>query len=153
MPLLNDWQRQWRQWRSLAGWERRLLARMMVLLPVVWCGLQVAGFRRLMRWSRCPIRHPAPDTPETLNYARRCAYLAQVAANRCLPAGNCLPRALLLNRWLRKRGLDSELRIGVRTGDSRFVAHAWLEVDQCPLEPGESARYSAFPRSAAYFSD
>ncbi|QJY47042.1 lasso peptide biosynthesis B2 protein [Pseudonocardia broussonetiae] len=55
------------------------------------------------------------------------------------PAGDtCLRRCLLTGHRL--RGLGPVLRIGVRrTGDGRFSAHSWLEVDGRPLDPAAGA--------------
>ena len=51
------------------------------------------------------------------------------AARRQLPLRTgCLPRTVVLWTLLRRLGIDSDLRIGVR-GDTHaeFQAHAWLE--------------------------
>ncbi len=48
----------------------------------------------------------------------------------------CLPRSLALQRMLARRGIASELRIGVRkesNGAGGIAAHAWVEVDGVPL--------------------
>jgi hypothetical protein len=47
-----------------------------------------------------------------------------------LPLGaTCLRRTMTLTRELRRRGLTSTVRIGVRTVDGAVEAHAWVEVD------------------------
>jgi hypothetical protein len=45
----------------------------------------------------------------------------------------CLPRSLVLQRFLVKRGTAAELRIGVRKEEERLLAHAWLEAEGRPL--------------------
>jgi hypothetical protein len=39
-----------------------------------------------------------------------------------------LQRSLVLNYWLRREGLPSELRIGVRKDGDALKAHAWVEL-------------------------
>jgi hypothetical protein len=40
----------------------------------------------------------------------------------------CLQRSLVLLWLLRRRGIESELRIGVRKDGSALTAHAWIEM-------------------------
>ena len=42
---------------------------------------------------------------------------------------SCLERALVLQSWLRARGRDHDVVIGVARTDSEFRAHAWLDVE------------------------
>lgn len=46
----------------------------------------------------------------------------------------CLARSLALSAILARRGIDSQLVIGVKT-DAGFAAHAWVERDGWPLLP------------------
>lgn len=41
----------------------------------------------------------------------------------------CLPRALALKRFLRRYGVDSRLRIGMKKEEQGLVGHAWLECE------------------------
>ncbi len=46
----------------------------------------------------------------------------------------CLSQSLVLTRLLARRGIDSQLVIGVRPGE-KFAAHAWVEHAGVPLLP------------------
>ncbi|HOS92053.1 MAG TPA: lasso peptide biosynthesis B2 protein [Armatimonadota bacterium] len=49
---------------------------------------------------------------------------------------NCLTRSLMLYRMLRRRGVEVELRIGVRREGAEGIAgHAWLLLDGSPCCP------------------
>jgi hypothetical protein len=53
---------------------------------------------------------------------------AVVRASRLVPAATCLVQALVARDLLARRGIDTELRLGVaRDPDGRTTAHAWLE--------------------------
>ncbi|OFW26916.1 MAG: hypothetical protein A3H97_21950 [Acidobacteria bacterium RIFCSPLOWO2_02_FULL_65_29] len=58
---------------------------------------------------------------------------AMSAVARQFPAfRTCLVEALAVHAMLRRRGLPSEMRLGVRTPGSQaasLVAHAWVECD------------------------
>ena len=53
--------------------------------------------------------------------------LVNTAAWRGLYDATCLRRSLVLWWLLRRRGIDSALRIGVRMEDGEFMSHAWVE--------------------------
>jgi hypothetical protein len=64
---------------------------------------------------------------------------AVVKTLRVLPTDSrCLMRSLVLTAVLVRRGIESQLVIGVRTAADEFAAHAWVEYDGKPLlPPGE----------------
>jgi Transglutaminase-like superfamily len=116
-----------RQWRRLSGAERRLLAEAWLLLGLTKTGLVVSRFG-VVRGSldRYAHRSTRPNaSPEQ-------AAWAVAAAARRLPGGaTCLPRALVCDAMLRRRGYPARLHIGVagRGGVARLRAHAWVEMD------------------------
>ena len=67
------------------------------------------------------------------------AWLVQGVARRLPRPPRCLAQSLVLRRLLARRGLHSELIIGVRREDDAFDAHAWVEYDGQPLQPGAPA--------------
>ncbi len=51
-------------------------------------------------------------------------------AARFVPGSSCLAQALAGSRFFRSEGYQPVVRIGVlRNEDSKFRAHAWLELD------------------------
>ena len=60
----------------------------------------------------------------------------------------CLEESLGLWYLLRKQGIVSTLRIGVRKADGRFEAHAWVEYGGEALNQPEAAHthYAAFEK-------
>lgn len=125
--------------RRLAGAERRLLLRAGVLLPLVDLGLRVLGFtrvRRLLARGTVPVAE-APAAAEGRNEAETLAWAVAVAARHHLYPMKCLPRSLVLWRMLARRGIPSELCIGVRHDERGFRAHAWVEHAGRPLGEGE----------------
>ncbi len=120
---------------SASDW--RLLLAASAWLPLVWLTLQARGLepaRRLLRLDAPRSERPAPPRvpPE------RIAFLVKAAARHHLFSFACLPRALVLQRLLTRRGWESRLRIGVRPGGGSVHAHAWVECGGQPLgeDPG-----------------
>jgi hypothetical protein len=129
----------WRRFVALDWRERRLLMALLVALPILRVALRRVGYTRtraaIERWTgRHPKRAPSRRDMET---AESLAELAKIAGRKAPLAATCLPQALAVHAVLRRRGLDPELRIGVRKADERFEAHAWVELAGSPLaQPG-----------------
>ncbi len=125
--LRRLWELDWR--------ERRLLLALLVALPALRIALRRFGYTRtrsaIEGWTaRYPKRAPSRRDLET---AESLAELAKIAGRRAPLAATCLPQALAVHAVLRRRGLDPELRIGVRKAEDRFEAHAWVELAGWPL--------------------
>ena len=129
--------RSWQAFWSLSWAERRLLVRTLLLLPLAVASLRLLGFRRtqaLLIPAESSAR-PRTDLPAAQALARIVHGAAPWSA---LPA-NCLPRALILCRLLRRQGLQAELRLGVGKPEGEFAAHAWVEHDGIALSESASA--------------
>jgi hypothetical protein len=144
------------QWRALGPWERRLLMRLVLLLPMIGAALHLFGYQgtrdRLARLSR-PSGRSIPtepcDTPgET---AGRIARLVGIAANHGPYRATCLRQSLAVWWLLRRRGVAAEVRIGVRKEGGELQAHAWVEHQGRAVNHAQSvtASYAPFPVPAA----
>ena len=116
-------------WHSLSKSDRALVIKALFLLPVVATSLKTVGLRKTQAWvgknSLGPIIPPAEQTRA---YVRRTAQMMAVACRRYPLRVSCLPRTIVLWSLLRSRGIDTDVRIGVRGGaGAQFQAHAWLE--------------------------
>jgi len=131
--------RSWQAFWSLSWAERRLLARTLLLLPLAAASLRLLGFRRtqaLLIPAESSAR-PRTDLPAAQALAR---IVHGAAPWSPLPA-NCLPRALILCRLLRRQGLQAELRLGVGKPEGEFAAHAWVEhAGRALAEPESNGR-------------
>ncbi|MCZ2157467.1 MAG: lasso peptide biosynthesis B2 protein [Bryobacterales bacterium] len=97
-----------------------------------------SGFAGVRRWvTSCPIRscrrHPDAITATLLAVDRACAYF---------PANmQCLGRAAIATRLLRRQGFPARMVVGVQR--MPFGAHAWVELDGEPVY-GLPERYSCY---------
>jgi len=142
------------QWRSLAPWERRLLLRLAVLLPLIGAALRLLGYNRsrtlLERLSQ-PSERPIPVDPTAAaaETAQRLARLVSIAANHGPYRATCLRQSLALWWLLSRRCIAAELRIGVRKEQGELQAHAWVEHGGQALNDtqGVTTGYAAFEPS------
>lgn len=142
-----------------------MLAQFAVLLPLTWLGLRTIGFNRLHRLclpvtatqnlpAGAPSQHSrkrenlggensAAHTTPALELAQRYATLAAIAARHGFYQANCLHQSLPLCWLLQRKGLPTQIKIGVKPQTQPFQAHAWVELDGVSL--GQTvAEYQAF---------
>lgn len=120
--------RAWNRLIRLASPEGRRLLPAWLLLWEVDLWLRLAGFARLQAALSRPPRAAPPrgEAVELIEAARRMAQ-AILRASRYVPRARCLHRALALLLWLRRRGIQADLRLGVRSGAEAIEGHAWVE--------------------------
>ena len=129
--------------------ERQVLLCAWLLLPLFATALRLLGLARLQAGlNQAPVVRatPAPDQVAML------AAMVGIASRRGPLPATCLTRCLLLGWMLRRRGVHSELRIGVRLIDGKLEAHAWLESDGTPINdaPGIGKEFAAFDQPLAF---
>jgi hypothetical protein len=114
------------QYRALNRADRHSLRRAFIWLVIADVVLHARRFHNLDRWLDAPAAGSVD--PEALRQAEHHAYWLGVAARHYFVRARCLHRSLALQHWLRREGLSSRLRIGVRTEGRVLHAHAWVEL-------------------------
>ena len=109
---------------------------------------------RLQAWiDRAPF---AEETSLSVAELNDIGALVNSAARYAPGPVTCLTRSLLLRWLLRRRGIASDLRIGVQLVQGRLDAHAWVEYEGVPINdaPDVAQRFAAFtePLSPGAFS-
>ena len=124
------------------------LLRAAVLLPRVALALRRKGLRGVQEAiERSNVANAPPRTAEQNAWrARQAARIVAAAARRAPLRATCLARSLTLQWILRRHGIESQLRLGVRKVAGHFEAHAWLEHQGEPLmEPADvQQRFAPF---------
>lgn len=129
MGFYTSLRRKAETWHSLSNSDRALVIRAIFLLPIVATSLKTVGLRRTQSWlGRHSLRPMVPSTEQTRANVRRTAQMVALACRRHPLRSSCLPRSIVLWSLLRRRGIDADVRIGVRSDtQGEFQAHAWLE--------------------------
>lgn len=140
----------WRNYRRLPKPERTLFLQAAVVLPLVTSGLRLRGFGRVQqKLARIAGRSSRSDRPEpTAVDVATVAALVERAATKGLLRANCLERSLVLWFLLRRKGIETDLRVGVRKASETQPAmfHAWIEHEGRVINdaPDVSDRYQPF---------
>ena len=145
------------KFRSLKPVGRRLLLRVTFALPLTALGLRILGFGRVYAALERLSRRASPSPEREARQVKGVRHMIRYAAQHGPYRGNCLSRSLVLWWMLRRRGIESDLRIGVRRDGEDFDAHAWVEYQGRPLNASEQVheKYAAFdepvlPRGARF---
>ena len=121
--------RKLRLFRALPRSERLLLLEAAAALPLIACGLRLFGMQSFLasleRLAGRLARTDLCDDPAVR--IARTRWLVAAAASNGLYRGTCLSRSTTLWWLLRRQGIASELRVGVRREGKALEAHAWIE--------------------------
>ena len=136
---------------ALGRAERSLFLRALVMLPMTAVGLRVLGLRRVQAILSTHPRAAASPRGDDLLHARQVARLVAAAARHGPYRASCLPMSLTLQRLLRERGIDVDLRLGVRKAAGGLEAHAWVERHGEPIAEAATVheRFAAFEQPIA----
>lgn len=154
----NGWLRLRRHgviFRRLSWAERGWLIQTWLVLHGVALVLRWISFQRLYglldRWPPGAGR-ALDDEEQILRKAHTVVRLVQGAAAWSLLHSTCLHRSLTLWWLLRRQGIASELRIGVRKEQGRFEAHAWVEREGVALNDRADISQDFVPFDTASWS-
>jgi hypothetical protein len=147
----------WKQIRRFSELERPargLFLHASVLLPVISVSLQLRGFRK----TKASLQHflPVPfpcgsQNPGTHARAALTARMVRAAGYHGIGHPNCLKVSLALWWLLARRGIASDLRVGVRRDGEKFEAHAWVECGGASLNETDTKHqhFAAFDAALA----
>jgi hypothetical protein len=138
----------WRAFARLPAAQRRTCVIGGALLPAVTVLLKTGGYARAQRWlGRVPKRGSTP-VGDALATGRMVGRAVTMAANHSPVPSTCLSRSLVIWMLLRRRGIDSEIRLGVRKDGGVVAGHAWVEHQGVPLNDTDNVaeRYTVFRR-------
>ena len=161
----------------LTGREQRILLLAFALMPVIALCLRLFGLRRVQRvlasqkpggsLNKCHPRFHGDgrlglnktftctlvdaDNGGVSRRAAEVARLVAAAARHGTYRASCLPVSLTLGWLLNRKGIMTDLRLGVRKVAARLEAHAWVEYQGLPLidDPDVHERFAAFDQAVA----
>jgi Transglutaminase-like superfamily len=143
------WLRLWRRPRA----EKWLAMQSLVLCLLSVIALRLIGFGRwkgLLWASSGGGKFAARSFSRDHISMAEAAYAVVSMVARNIPWGlvTCLPRSLTLWWLLRRQGIESELRIGVRRDGERIVAHAWVVCQGMAIGETEHEQFVSFESPA-----
>ena len=137
-----------RRFCSLPIADQWLLVKLAIAIRLVTVGLHSFGFKgvyQLLDRISAQVVSPVVSHADEVDRHKRLLFLAY----RHIVDGQCLARALVLWCLLKRQGVETTLRFGVRKQKGQFEAHAWVEYQGQPLtsDPYVQQRFSPFTES------
>ena len=138
---------------GLSPGQRWRFVQALFLLPITAAALRLLSFRRvaatLASLSSAVAEKARDDEAETLSQVLTTARVVSLAARHGFFNATCLPKAMILWWLLRRQGIASDLRLGVRKEVEEVLAHAWVEYRGDPLDDEQNLRqhYLAFEQA------
>ena len=130
--------RRLRRFLALPGVDKYQLARAWLALAAIDVRLRTRGFLRLTQRIERPRAFHDVSSAE-IEEAKRMARWLDRASRHHIVGAHCLHRSLALHAALRRRSLESVLRIGVRKEGMLLRAHAWVELDRQVINDTEAS--------------
>ena len=121
-----------RTWRKFSLYQRYLLLKALILLPLIHLSLNVWGFKRTYsilgnignigngEWGI--VKNENSISSQILTTVS----MVKIAA-KYYKWATCLRKSLALWFLLQRQGITTELQIGTRFEKEEFQAHAWVE--------------------------
>lgn len=133
--------RKGRNWKRLSKTERSLLLQALVLLPLVSLSLQLWGLQRTKTaLALLPTQDISLPSAAEAPLVAKTARMVDNATRYSVLWTNCLKKSLVLWFLLRRQGITSELRLGVRWDEGEFTGHAWVEYQEMVLSDRQDVR-------------
>jgi hypothetical protein len=132
MGFYRSLRRKAETWHTLSKSDRALLINALFLLPVVATNLKTVGLRRTQSWmAGNPIATTSSSIEQARANVRRTAQMVAAACRQLPLRSRCLPRTIVLWSLLRRRDIDADVRIGVRSDtQGEFQAHALARMER-----------------------
>ncbi|WP_212003035.1 lasso peptide biosynthesis B2 protein [Chitinophaga sp. HK235] len=131
--------------RSLRAYDRTLFRTRILTILTEAC-LRFTNLKTTDRLLSFFIKNvPPPGDHETTVILDRYATIFNQLNQLSSLKGRCLSQSLVMRCLLSRKGISSELRIGVHQLNGTFDAHAWLEKDGMLLNDHPSVITKYFP--------
>jgi hypothetical protein len=128
---------------SDAGWVIRLLPHVFIALIAARIDFARLKASDIPARNRIAALQRSAISPDEALLADRFGFLTVRLSKRLPWRSDCVIQAIAVQDWLARRGIASEIRIGVeKPEDGPFGAHAWLVVGEQIITGGDIARYS-----------
>lgn len=136
-----------RRFSELEAGARGIFLRAALLLPLISLSLRMRGFGATQGALQKFL--PSLDRQTTTSpgsNAKLTARMVRAAVHHGMGHPTCLEESLALWWLLGRRGIASQLRIGIKKQSPKFEAHAWVELGGAPLNEPETPHqhYAAF---------
>jgi hypothetical protein len=128
--------------------HKTIFLKIITLVPLVELGVRTIGFKRVFNLlNRFPEK--TSDATEKTKLFNKHGFHMHLFQRNFPYLGRCLARSLTAWFLLKKKGIETELKFGMKKENGELLAHAWIEYEGVPLRTDSTAHneYVAFTDS------
>jgi hypothetical protein len=125
--------------------DRRLLLSLAIAVPLIEAGLRSLGFKRMYQVLHRLARGTPPSRASSRREVNRHQRLLRLVCRYSPLTGRCLARSLALWWFLRRQGINTDLRIGTRKQGGHIEGHAWIEYQNVVVNDSAEVRAQYVP--------
>ncbi len=116
--------------------RRRYAREAFLLIFIVRCAISILPLQLVLKWAQKPLRRPTRFRRCEVPWIQWASYRA---GSRHRLQATSMPVALCIYRMLRRRGIESRICLGVRSGREPLRCHAWILLnDDTPVRPNNA---------------
>jgi hypothetical protein len=137
-----------KRYKALDRESQRLFWRAAFLLPWIRVSLRMRGYNSTFASLQARQTSIAGNPSSDPGRVQKTSRMVHSAVHHSLLHFTCLEESLGLWHLLRRQGIASQLRIGVRKSNGKFEAHAWVEYAGEAVNQPEATHlhYAAFEK-------
>lgn len=134
-----------KQFRSMPWADRKLFVRFAFIVPLIQISLKIAGFNQIVNFLHRFTKNTVA-IPNQANEVERHRRLLFLFYEKFPFAGKCLARSIALWFLLKRMGIETDLRFGMKKENGKLLAHSWVEYKGKPLtlDPEVQLHYKTF---------
>lgn len=118
-----------RTFLSLPGRHKVIFLKIALIVPLVEIGVKTLKFKRTFNILRSLASRKSkhPENEQNLVYSH--IDQAYIYHKQFFSFGNCLARCLTIWFLLKREGIETEIKFGMKKETEKLLAHSWIEYE------------------------
>lgn len=112
---------------ELPNSHKLIFIKISLLVPLVEFGIKTIKFKRTLSVLKFCLNENPPNSENELKIVHRYKNYLYLYHKQVPFLGKCLARCLTLWFFLKRQGIETELKFGMKKENGKLLAHSWIE--------------------------
>jgi hypothetical protein len=122
-----------KQFYRLPFSQKQLFVKICLIVPTIEILLKFVGFNRTVKLLQFTTKKTVPEPCHPQNIINRHRNYLYLYTKQFPFFGKCLAQSLTLWTLLKNKGIQTDLKFGMKKNEDKLLAHAWVEYNNVPL--------------------